>query len=123
MGTETNKKSNPVAKFFDKVDEKLRKTRFVNRIVSAYEGVGKPGQQDMRSASPFLHPCKFFHDAKGTALKGNRHGSNKDQPNAVGETIRWRLINGPELNILLFGVPFLIDFAVSGIHNEVKKAK
>ena len=123
MGTESTKKPNAVARFFEKVDTKLRKTRFINRIVSAYEGVGAPGKGDMRSASPFLHPIDFYHDAKGTAVKKNRSGNNANEPNAVGETIRWRLINGPELNILLFGVPFLIDFAVSGIHNEVKKAK
>jgi hypothetical protein len=108
-------------KFFEKVDEKLRKTRFVNRIVSVYEGVGKPGEEnEYRSASPYLHPIQFYHDVAGTDV-GKLAGKN--EPSPVGEAIRWRIVNGPELNILLCGIPFLIDFGVSGIAGAVKKSK
>ena len=116
-----NKKTNAAKKFFDKVDQKLRKTRFVNRIVSVYEGAKAAGATDMRTTSPFLHPINFCRELTGK--DAGKTVDNGKQANPVGETVRWRLVNGPELNILLLGVPFLIDFAASGIDNAVKKKK
>jgi len=115
------KKTNAAKKFFEKVDNKLRKTRFVNRIVSVYEGVGTAGQTDMRTTSPFLHPINFCRELTGKDAGKTVDRTKKTNP--VGETIRWRLVNGPELNILLLGVPFLIDFAASGIANAVTQKK
>src|SRR5215471_19146496 len=88
MPTETNKNQHKVKRFFEKVNKKLRKNRFINRIVSPYEGVGKPGES-RESVSPVLHPIEFYHQVNSTSVK-DKGGSvaGKNQRNALGETVR-----------------------------------
>jgi hypothetical protein len=78
---------------------------------------------DKMAPSVMLHPIDVFKTIK----KGNktRKGTIKKK-SPWGTIIRTRVVNGPELNILFLGVPFLIDVAVSTAvktHQENKAAK
>ena len=50
-------------------------------------------------------------------MRGEKHASL----HALGKMTRARVVNGPELNILLLGIPFLIDFGVSYGSGNFKK--
>ncbi|WP_237216665.1 hypothetical protein [Falsiroseomonas oryziterrae] len=75
---------------------------------------GKVG--GMKQRSGWLHPKTEFYDV-GV-------GERKSKAQRVGTLIHGRIVNGPELNIILLGVPFLISSAAGAIRAEVKeKAK
>ena len=55
-------------------------------------------------------PIKTFRGLKwGLKNKGKKHTTLR----ALGTMIRARVVNGPELNVVLLGIPFLIDFGVA----------
>ena len=104
--------------FFAKLNDKIRRSRFGNRIVSVYEGLGTPGQSAaMRTSSPFAHPFKFRQEAKGKATVQNLGY------NPTAEALRWRIVNGPELNILFLGIPFLLDFGITAAVDRANKPR
>lgn len=63
------------------------------------------------------NPINAFKGFKKVAKRG-KHKKHATRA-AIGQSIRTRLVNGPELNILLLGIPFLIDFGISyGVKNK-----
>lgn len=70
--------------------------------------------------SAVRHPIKFFDSIKDGRKK--RRGGKKAR-NEWATTIRSRVINGPELNILLLGLPFIIDISVSAAVKTAKDSK
>jgi hypothetical protein len=66
------------------------------------------------------HPIEFYR----TLETGRKMGSKKNTKGRnIGTTIRTRIVNGPELNILFLGIPFIIDCAVSTAQMEHKRKK
>lgn len=63
------------------------------------------------------HPGEVYSAFRG--LDGER----ASKAGAVGKTVLYRTVNGPELNILLLGVPFLLSAAVGTIKVEVAAAE
>src|SRR4051812_24567478 len=72
------------------------------------------------------HPIDLFQGVKFGAKATSNSKHKKDASRyALGKTVHARLVNGPELNILLLGIPFLISFGVghAGNHHAYKKKK
>jgi len=105
-----------VVKFFKAIDSKFRKSAFGKRVIAPYEGFGSGG---INSPSPVASPFKFYESLKW----GNKNRAGSKKTSAKGLAIRARIINGPELNILMLGVPFLIDFGVSEATKAARAAK
>jgi hypothetical protein len=59
--------------------------------------------------SPIRNPINSFDAYK---FKAKQAGSKHATIDALSETVRMRVMNGPELNILFLGIPFLVDFGV-----------
>jgi hypothetical protein len=70
--------------------------------------------------SAVRHPIKFFDSLKigRKQRKGGKKGHNE-----WATTIRSRVVNGPELNILLLGLPFIIDVGISAAVKTAKDSK
>jgi hypothetical protein len=84
---------------------------FANKIKAMY-GKSKGG------TSLIGNPIKSFKTLKaGAKLKGEKHATLY----ALGIMARVRVANGPELNIVLMGIPFLIDFGISYGTGKFKK--
>jgi hypothetical protein len=79
---------------------------FAQRIKQLWRG---PKEQKHRSF--ILNPINVFKGFKKGAKKSTQH-KNHATRRALGVTALTRIVNGPELNITLLGVPFLIHFGV-----------
>jgi hypothetical protein len=72
--------------------------------------------------SPFFHPKRCFKTIK-EAYKERTYRRHCTLT-ALDQMVKYRVMNGPELNCVLFGIPFLIDFNVDyGLRNARKKPK
>lgn len=57
-------------------------------------------------------------------LKGRKMGGNKkSKGKIIGSMINARIVNGPELNILFLGIPFIVSTAITAGHREAKYQK
>ncbi|WP_237216667.1 hypothetical protein [Falsiroseomonas oryziterrae] len=72
-------------------------------------------RNDVAATKPAVSNPSVVYDAMRN--KGSSHTE------AVGKTVLYRAMNGPELNIMLLGVPFLIGATVGTIKVEAKAAK
>jgi hypothetical protein len=68
------------------------------------------GQKGMKNTSPMRHPIEAFKSLKRTAKATPKHKKHATRF-ALGKVVRSRLLEGPELNILFLGIPFIINFA------------
>ena len=66
-------------------------------------------------------PTDAWNAMTGKIAGGGHRAGGEDHSTAecVGRMVRSRVINGPELNIVLAGIPFLIDTAVETIKRNV----
>lgn len=71
--------------------------------------------EGMKQRSGWLHPTKEFYDV------GRMGATKKSKAQAVGTVIHGRIVNGPELNIPLLGIPFIISSIYGAIRIEVKE--
>lgn len=90
---------------------------FANRIKGMWSNKG------LKGCSMIRNPINTFKAFKN---KNKRTGSKHAHSLAVAQSVRSRVLNGPELNVVLLGVPFLIDFGISyatGAFDKNKKVK
>lgn len=93
--------------------QKTKRINFFKALGKKFKGLkGLYDDGDM-NASAIRNPINTFQSLKWSAKQGNWGPKAKKHATlfAVGKSVRSRLINGPELNIVLCGVPFLLDFA------------
>jgi hypothetical protein len=89
---------------------------FAKRIKNLWEG--KDGRAGL--PSPILHPIDCFKAVKQCAkARGSDHATGE----AIAASVCNRVFNGPEMNILFCGIPFLIDFGVGYAQGKMKDNK
>jgi hypothetical protein len=89
---------------------------------------GSDGHKGMKRKAVVWHPIDFYDGIKQgnktKAKKGTNAGAKHATRDALSKTLRTRVVSGPELNLLLLGIPFFIDCAVSthAVNKEAAKA-
>jgi hypothetical protein len=86
-----------------------KRINFFKALGKKFKGIPKMYKKDGFGTSIMGNPIKTFRALKrGFKMRGKNHSTLR----ALGLTVRARLVNGPELNVVLLGIPWLIDFGV-----------
>jgi len=87
-----------------------KRINFFKALQKRFKGIPSLYKKTAGGISPIGTPIKMFRALKkGNKMTHKKHATLK----ALGKTIHTRVVNGPELNVLFLGIPFLIDFGVA----------
>jgi hypothetical protein len=87
-----------------------KRINFLKALKKKFKGIPSLYKKGTKGYSIIGNPITTFRKLKkGGKMTRKKHPTLR----ALGTTVRARVVNGPELNVVLLGIPMLIDFGIS----------